>query len=174
MPSEHYVYQAQINYNDDSERLKQHEARAIIKSQRVLQFIEDGSKTLVLGADDNRYARRHINQKLRIPGWLRYMNDQEIKRHFLLRTFALRSSVTAVGILKDLTNIWWQPSAYYKVVRANTPIKRIEEVNLKVEITGKIDYLPSKDAPYIQGGTQPKLVFTEIDEIVIHEESYLR
>lgn len=172
MPNKHYQYNAKIDYN--SEQLSQNNARAIIKTQRCLRFSENESEVLVLQADDNRYARMLLNKKVKIPGWLRYLPDQGIGRHFLLRTFAVRSSVLAVGLLKGLISIWWKPSPHYKVLRAHMPLKRNEEVNLQVEITGTIDYLQGEKPPIIQGGTQPKLVFTEIDEIIIHEEFFLR
>lgn len=172
MPDEHYLYEAQVDY--DSEKISENNVRAIIKTQRYLCFTENETEVLVLQADDNRYARLLLNKKVKLVGRLRYLPDQGIGRHFLLRTFAVRSSALAVGLLKGLISIWWRPSPYYKVLRAHMPISRNEEVNLQVEITGTIDYLHSEKAPIIQGGTQPKLVFTEIDEIIIHEESFLR
>jgi hypothetical protein len=172
MPDKHYLYQAQVDYAP--EQLSQYNARAIIKTQRRLCFTNDESEAIVLQADDNRYARLLLKRKVKIQGWLRYLPDREIGRHFLLRTFAIRSSMLGVGLLKGLTSIWWQPSPYYQVLRAHMPINRGEEVNLQVEITGTIDYLQSEEAPHIQGDTQAKLVFTEIDEIIIHEEISLR
>jgi hypothetical protein len=174
MPDEHYLYQAQVDYDYDPEQLSQHNARAIIKTQRRLCFTNDESEVIVLQADDNRYARLLLKRKVKIQGWLRYLPDREIGRHFLLRTSAIRSSMLGVGLLKGLTSIWWRPSPYYQVLRAHMPINRGEEVNLQVEITGTIEYLQSEEAPHIQGGTQAKLVFTEIDEIIIHDEIFLR
>jgi hypothetical protein len=80
----------------------------------------------------------------------------------------------SVGLLKDLTSIWWKPSPLYQVIRAHTPIKNIEEINLQIAITGEIAYLAGHNAPYLIGGTQPKLVFTEIEQIVIHEVNFLQ
>lgn len=53
------------------------------------------------------------------------------------------------------------------------PIKGGEDANLRVLVTGKINYLKTEDAPQLSDGTQPKLVFTEVDEIIIYEENFL-
>lgn len=173
LPRPYYTYQAEIDYDYEPEELQKYNARAIVKSQRTLTFVEDGTELFVLRPDNNYYARNIINQKLQIPGWLRYLRDGDSGNHFLLRTFAIRSSMLGVGILKGLTSIWWQPSPLYKIVRANMPIKGSEDANLRVLVTGRIDYLSKEIAPQLSDGTQPKLVFTEVDEIIIYEENFL-
>ena len=173
LPQHCYTYSAEIDYDYDAEELEKHNARAIVNSQRTICFVEEVEETIILQADDNYYARNLLPRRIKIPGWLRYIQDENSNKHFLLRTFALRASMLALGPLKDLTSIWWQPSTLYKIVRANMPIKEEEEKNLQVLITGKVDYLSKEAAPIFSGGTQPKLVFTEIDEIIIYEKHFL-
>lgn len=168
----HYSYRAEIDYEYDASELKEHQACAVVKSQRVLRFVDNIAETIILQAEDNRHAGNLLNKRVTIPGWLRYVRDKDGNNHFLLRTFAVRSSWLTFGASKNLTSIWWKPSKLYQVVRANMPIKHDANLNLQVSVTGTIDYL-KQPAPEIIGGTSPKLVFTEIDEIVIYEFNYL-
>jgi hypothetical protein len=168
-----YDYVATIEYAPQRDPESQRPAKAKVNIRRYLVLKESDENVLVLSTDDNRYARWLIAQNLRLGGWLKfYQGNKNGESHLVLRSFALRSSMVAVGPLKEMSGIWLRPSPLYDLLRAHMHISTETDLHQRVDITGKIDYLQD-EVPPIESETLPKLVFMEISAVTIYEEGYL-
>jgi hypothetical protein len=173
-PSPSYEYSATIDYAPQREPESQAPAKAKINAKRHIILKETDEDAIVLSTDDNRYARWIITQNLRLGGWLKFLEGTKNgESQLILRSFAVRSSMVAVGPLKEMSSIWLRPAPLlYALLRANMNISTETDLHQRVEITGKIDYLQD-EIPPIESETLPKLVFTEISAVTIYEEGYL-
>jgi hypothetical protein len=169
-----YLYSAEVTYSASRNPFNDQPAKAKITTHKVLRFVESSASPQVLHPDQNMYARLIAQKPVTIPGWLKYIGSTEGgQSHYVLRTFAVRAAVVGVGPLRGMSSIWWRPCPQYQLVRAHTPLADdTPDILRRVEITGKIDYLRNEVVP-IEASMQPQLVFTQVDEVVIHQEDYL-
>lgn len=172
-PYASYEYSATVDYAPQREPESKMPTKAKILAKRALILKESQEDVLQLSAEENRYARWSVGQNLKIGGWLRFWGeDKNGQAHLVLRTFALRASMLSLGPMKEMTSIWLRPAPYYEMLRAHMPISPENELNQRVDIIGKIDYL-QEEIPAIDGELLPKLVFTDISAVTIYEENYL-
>jgi hypothetical protein len=172
-PYPSYEYTATIDYAPQREPETQRLAKAKVMAKRHLLLAEIDEAPLILSTDDNRYVRWMTGQNLRFGGWLKSFRDTKNgDSHFVLKSFAIRSSMVAVGPLKEMSGIWLRPSPIYALLSAHMSINPETELHQRVDVTGKIDYL-QEEVPPIESETIPKLVFTELSAITIYEEAYL-
>lgn len=166
-----YTYTAQIDYTPYDDDNSQKTARASIHSQKILQLSAEVVEAQVIA--DNQYARPLIKQDVELQGYLQNLPAKRgMEYHIVLATSAVRSSVVAVGLLRETTHLWLKPSDLYKLLKAHMPVSRDSDLHQAVSIIGQFDYLQD-DALPIMGDKLPKLVFTKIYQITIHEQNYL-
>lgn len=170
----HYLYTAEVTYSVLRNPFNDQPAKAKITTHKVLRFVESSDTAQVLHPDKNVYARWIAQKPITIPGWLKYVGDTEgSQSHYMLRTWAVRAAVVGVGPLRGMTSIWWRPCPQYQIVRAHMPLADdTPDILRRAEMSGRIDYLHDEAVP-IDANTQPQLVFTQVDEVVIHQEDYL-
>lgn len=169
-----YLYSAEVEYGASRDPLRDQTTKAKITAHRVLRFVDSDDKSHRLDPDENIYARRIVQKTITFPGWLKYLSGIGDEPHqFILRTFAVRASMMGIGPLRGMTSIWWRPNPQYKVVRAHMPLAdNTPDINCRVDISGRIDYLRDAVVP-IDSDSLPSLVFSQVDEIIVHQEDYL-
>lgn len=168
-----YHYSADIGYMPTLVEEQKRTARAVVTSQKNLLLVKDDVEAELIPQDENRYARRIANRIVRLSGWLETVpSKNDIISHILFFTTAIRASMVAVGPLREETAIWIRPGNLYTLLKTHIPRKPGEALSQKVEIIGEVDYLQDEDSSLI-GEKSPKLVFTHLSRIFIHEKAYL-
>jgi hypothetical protein len=165
-----FLYTADVEYGAFPDSHTDQPAKAKIIAQKVLRFVDKDDAVQILHPDENIYVRRIVQKPITIPGWLKYISG-EVQHHYVLRTFAVRASMVGIGPLRGMTSIWWPPNPRYKVVRAHLS-DREPDYNHRVDITGRIDYIHPETVP-LNREVLPQLTFTQVDEVVVHQEHYL-
>lgn len=166
-----FRYTAQVDYNPQNIETEDATARAIIQSQKRLVLSPETVNAELILETENRYARRIIGEVIRLSGWLRTISYNEGAGQIVFVTSAIRASMVAIGPLKDMTQIWLRPSPLYQLIKSHIPLSISDDLNQRVEIIGKISYIQNYDMPHIDH--LPKLVFTDIHTIIIHETNLL-
>jgi len=168
-----YHYLAMVDYTPQRDEKSQRTAQAVVQSQKHLILSDQPLDNVeIISEEENRYARRMVGAMVRIGGWLRTINFDTDTQHLVLATSALRASVVAVGPLKDLTHIWIRPSDLYQLIKSHIPFSVEQDFNQRVEIIGKVDYIHDNNLP-ANTENLPKIVFTNITGIIIHEKNLL-
>jgi hypothetical protein len=169
-----YLYTAAVLYGAAHNPFNQRPAKAKISIHKTLRFVDNTAPAQVLQPDANAYARWLTQKRVTIPGWLKYLpGNAGGQSQYVLRTFAVRAALVGVGRLRGLTSIWWRPAPQYQIVRAQMPrAANTSDMQYRVEISGQIDYLRDAVVP-IGGNALPQLVFTQVDEVLLHQEDYL-
>ncbi|MGB7338758.1 MAG: hypothetical protein WBC91_07695 [Phototrophicaceae bacterium] len=171
VPSNSYHYQAKIDYTPTT--IDDQTTRATITSQKIIKLEDDPLTIDTIMAQENRYARRLTGNTIRISGWLENIAAQnEAINHLVMCTASIRLSVITFGSTHEEISIWLPPSDLYTVIKSLSTLKTDEPLRQAIDIIGTLDYINDDSAPQLEEKL-PKLTFTHISTLILHDVGYL-
>lgn len=172
---DNYVYSATVDYTPTTPPHADKMARATVHTQKILQLRDDDITFDNIEEESNRYARRIAGEGVQFSGWLQMIpSNDNLQKHFVVMTPAIRASMVAVGPLREPTAIWIRPSEDYSILRSHItrPLDGHGTIYQAMTVLGKVDYVGDTDTPF-GAESAPKLVFTAIHRIILKNERYL-
>ncbi|MEO1288195.1 MAG: hypothetical protein AAFV93_10535, partial [Chloroflexota bacterium] len=152
-----YPYHAKIDYTPSPIEAHQRTARAIVNTEKILRIDDDDTPADIIAPDENRYARRLIQEMVQLSGWLESIpSKNNIMQYLLFMTTSLRASMVAVGPLREETSVLIPPSELYTLIKAHISRYPEQAIRQSVDIIGKVDYIPDEHISEI-GEKSPKL-----------------